>query len=165
MTICHARRKERLADLQTHGGALAGCQSFNVIRWHAHLSLLDLPTRRMLCSLQTDSTASKRHVLLASLVLSALLLPPHKADWLLLARVVACCTLSHYWPRGVHSRFITGPSRAITIQHLLAVPSLCLRPKPTLCLVQCALLGMMGGPCPPALFWLSEVELHLHMHY
>lgn len=39
MIVCHARRKERLADLQTHGGALASCQSFNIIRWHANASL------------------------------------------------------------------------------------------------------------------------------
>jgi hypothetical protein len=146
MIVCHARRKERLADFQgsqTHGGALADSQSFNAIRGHVDVSLLDLllRTRRMLGPLQTTSfsCASSSSLLLASprwprVPSSCYLLPSHRADWLdglLLARVVACCTPPHCL-RGVDLRFMTALDGAITIQHLLAVRTLCLHPNPTL---------------------------------
>jgi len=48
--------------------------------------------------------------------------------------------------KGFDLRFITWAFGAMNMQHLLAVRSFCLRPKPTLCLVQGAFWGMMRGP-------------------
>jgi hypothetical protein len=159
MIACHARREERLecAGLQTRGMRwptvhlsmlFAGKPTFR-------LSLMDLPTRMILRSLQHSFSHATSLILLASPAWPRVSCYSRRTgltgrlDWLdglLLARVVACCTPSHYWLRGVDLRFITSTSGAINMQHLLTVRSFCLHSNPTLSSVQCALRGMMGGP-------------------